>query len=194
MMNITTSVKVGSKASLLSPDSHLVLTYWLHSTLEYERSGNVNQKEDVILAENTLIRMITYGAYFELEETWYLFIDDYEPEVMRENSSGSKEFWRHAIAMSGPISSHQKLQNFSPGPKIAKIAMRAFFRLVKEEHEQPQYTNPAFNGGGHNTPELQFCSKTKEFPGKLRQVSHFGNAPPSPDTPRVGNLDVETAP
>lgn len=52
------------------------------------RSGNVNQKEDVILAENTLIRMITYGAYFELEETWYLFIDDYEPEVMRENSSG----------------------------------------------------------------------------------------------------------
>ena len=53
---------------------------------------------------------------------------------------------------------------------------------------------PAFSGGGHNTPELQLCSKTKEFAGKLRQVSHFGNAPPSPDTPCVGNLDVETAP
>lgn len=28
-MNITTSVKAGSEASFLSPDSHLVLTYWL---------------------------------------------------------------------------------------------------------------------------------------------------------------------
>lgn len=52
------------------------------------RSGNVNQKEDVILAENTVIRMIIYGAYFELEEAWYLFFDDNAPEVMRENSSG----------------------------------------------------------------------------------------------------------
>lgn len=48
----------------------------------------MNQKKDVILAENTFIRVIIYGAYFELEETWYLFIDDNTPEVMGENSPG----------------------------------------------------------------------------------------------------------
>ena len=47
----------------------------------------MNQKKDVILAENTFIRVIIYGAYFELEETWYLFIDN-TPEVMGENSPG----------------------------------------------------------------------------------------------------------
>ena len=52
------------------------------------RSGNVNQKGDVILGENTLIRMIVYCVCFEQEEVWYLLIKDNAPEAMRENSSG----------------------------------------------------------------------------------------------------------
>lgn len=51
------------------------------------KSGNVNRKKDVILAENTLIRMIIYGVCFKQEEAWYLLIGDNAPEAVRGNSS-----------------------------------------------------------------------------------------------------------
>lgn len=53
------------------------------------KSGNVNQKKDVILAQKTLLWVIIYGACFEQEEAWYLLTDDNTPEAMRGNSSGS---------------------------------------------------------------------------------------------------------
>lgn len=51
-------------------------------------SGNVNQTEDVILTEKTLIKVIVYSVCFEQEEAWYLLLDDNTPEAMSGSSSG----------------------------------------------------------------------------------------------------------